>query len=187
MLRKELNIHTFRDLVDYYPFRHVDKTRVDKVADLGQGQEYAQVSGVLARKEIQGEKRTRRLVAYLKDDSGVLEMVWFQGVSFMEKMLVPGQKFIVFGRLGFFQGRPQMAHPEVEEFTPALSGGKSYLEPVYPVTEKLKARGLHGKALGKFTREVISRLKQKDLPENIPAAPHSNASVGYRCCRTSTE
>ncbi len=169
MLRKELNLHTFGDLVEYFPLRHVDKTRVDKISSLSPSQEYAQVSGVLARKEIQGDKRARRLVAYLKDDTGVLEMVWFQGISYMEKLLVPGQRFIVFGRLGFFQSRPQMAHPEVEEYTPAASGGKSYLEPVYPVTEKLKARGLHGKIIGKFTRDIFSRLKPTDLPENIPA------------------
>lgn len=168
LLRKELNIHTFRDLIEYYPLRHVDKTRMDQVSKLRHGQEYAQVSGVLARKEIQGEKRGRRLVAWLKDDSGTLELVWFQGISWMDKVLVPGQRFIVFGRLGFFQGRPQMAHPEVETYTPALSGGKNYLEPVYPVTEKLKSKGLHGKILGKFTAEIFSRLNAKDIPENLP-------------------
>ena len=75
---------------------------------------------------------------------------------------------MVFGKVGFFMGKPQMAHPEIEVFTNQNAGGRSYLEPIYPSTEKLKAEGLNGKAIGKITKDLILRLSEKDLPENLP-------------------
>jgi ATP-dependent DNA helicase RecG len=108
------------------------------------------------------------LVAHLKDETGSLELTWFQGISWVQKNLVPGQKYLVFGRTGFFNGRPQMVHPEIEPFIAAKADGKEYLEPVYPATEKLKARGLNGRQLGKLTYQLFSQLKPEDIPENLP-------------------
>jgi ATP-dependent DNA helicase RecG len=87
----------------------------------------------------------------------------------VQKNLVPGQKYLVFGKTGFFNGKPQMVHPEIELYTPAKEGGKDYLEPVYPATEKLKARGLNGRQLAKLTYQLFSMIKPADIPENIPA------------------
>jgi ATP-dependent DNA helicase RecG len=87
----------------------------------------------------------------------------------VQKNLVPGQKYLVFGKTGFFNGKPQMVHPEIEIFTPAKEGGKDYLEPVYPATEKLKARGLNGRQLAKLTYQLFSMIKPADIPENLPA------------------
>jgi ATP-dependent DNA helicase RecG len=167
-LKKEANIFTFKDLLEYYPFRHIDKTRVDKIADLNPAIEYAQVAGRLSRFEIIGEKRAKRLVAYLKDGSGEIELTWFQGINWVEKTLHPGDLYLVFGKLSFFMNKAQIVHPEIEIFTPEKSGGKKFLEPIYPSTEKLKARGLSGKALGKLTFSLLQLLSQKDFPENLP-------------------
>ena len=170
MLRKELEIFTWKDMLDHFPLRHVDKTRVDFISGLSSAKEYAQVAGTLISLEIVGVKRARRLVGQLRDKTGIIELVWFQGIQWVEKSLEIGHLYLVFGRLGFFMGKPQLAHPEMENYTPDMSAGKSLLEPVYPSTEKLKARGLHGKALGKFTREIIDRISVQDLPENLPQA-----------------
>lgn len=168
LLRKELNIFTFKDLLEHYPIRHIDKTKVDKIASLTHSTEYTQVAGTLLSMEVLGEKRGRRLVAQLKDDTAVIELVWFQGISWVQKILVPGQQYLVFGKLGFFINKPQIAHPEIENYTPQKASGKAYLEPIYPSTEKLKAKGLTGKMLGKFTQELLNKLNEKDLPENLP-------------------
>jgi ATP-dependent DNA helicase RecG len=168
LLKKEANIFTFKDLLEYYPFRHIDKTRVDKIADLTPASEYAQVAGRLSRFEIIGEKRAKRLVAYLKDGSGEIELTWFQGINWVEKTLHPGDLYLVFGKLSFFMNKSQIVHPEIEIFTPEKSGGKKFLEPIYPSTEKLKARGLSGRAVGKLTFSLLQLLSQKDFPENLP-------------------
>ncbi|MFW2477244.1 MAG: ATP-dependent DNA helicase RecG [Sediminibacterium sp.] len=168
LLRKELEIFTFGDLLDHFPHRHIDKTRVNKIATINYQTDFAQVAGILQQFEILGEKRTKRLVALLKDDSGSIELTWFQGINWVQKNLVPGQKYLVFGRTGFFNGKPQMVHPEIEPFVAAKADGKEYLEPVYPATEKLKARSLNGRQIGKLTYQLFSQIKPTDIPENLP-------------------
>jgi ATP-dependent DNA helicase RecG len=126
------------------------------------------VAGKLVNKEIMGENRSKRLVCELKDTSGTLEMVWFQGISFIEKLLSVGNNYLVFGRVSFYQGQPQITHPEIEPFTAEKTGGKSFLEPVYPSTEKLKARGLGGRQLARLTQALFQLLHEKDLPEILP-------------------
>lgn len=167
-MRKELEIFTFGDLLDHFPHRHIDKTRVNKIATINYQTDFAQVAGILQQFEILGEKRTKRLVALLKDDSGSIELTWFQGINWVQKNLVPGQKYLVFGRTGFFNGKPQMVHPEIEPFVAAKADGKEYLEPVYPATEKLKARSLNGRQIGKLTYQLFSQIKPTDIPENLP-------------------
>ncbi len=168
LLRKELGIFTFKDLLEHYPIRHVDKTKVDTISSILIETEYAQVAGKLISMQIVGEKRSRRIIAQLKDQTGIIELVWFQGIQWVEKILHIGNQYLVFGKLGFFMGKPQMAHPDIENYTPQNAGGKSYLEPVYPSTEKLKAKGLNGKIIGKLTQELFQRITEKDIPENLP-------------------
>ncbi len=168
MLRKELQIFTFNDLLNYFPFRHVDKTKVDKIGELNYQTEYAQVAGKLIDCEIVGEKQGRRLVAHLQDDSGEIEMVWFQGINWIQKALQVGQHYLVFGKLGFFMSKAQFSHPEIETYTKDNATGKSFLEPIYPSTEKLKIKGLNGKAIGKLTYHLLQLVSEKDVPENLP-------------------
>ncbi len=96
-----------------------------------------------------------------------MELVWFQGYNWVEKTLSIGQQYVAFGRLSFFMGNPQIAHPEMEVFTPEKAGGKSYLEPVYPSTEKIKAKGITNKLFGKFVFEVLQKIASNDFPENL--------------------
>ncbi len=168
MLRKELNIHTYDDLLSHFPFRHVDKTQVDFIANLTMQQDYAYVAGILLSLDLVGEGRGKRLVGKLKDNTGVIELVWFQGVNFVQKILHVGQQYLLFGKLSFFMSTPQIAHPEIESFSPQKMAGNPSLEPIYPCTEKLKARGINGNNFGKFTTELFTRINQKDLPESLP-------------------
>ena len=167
-MRKELEIFTFNDLLNYFPLRHVDKTKVDKIDELNYNSEYAQVAGKITDMEIMGEKRGRRLVAHLQDETGEIELVWFQGINWVQKAIHEGHQYLVFGKLSFFMGKPQIAHPEIEPLTAPTATGKFFLEPIYPSTEKLKARGLNGRVIGKLTYALFQHITEKDLPENLP-------------------
>lgn len=116
-----------------------------------------------------GEGRGKRLVATLYDGTGELELIWFQGINWIEKNIHTGTSFLVFGKVSFFMNAPQITHPEMELLTGENKDAKSFLEPVYPSTEKLKARSLGGRQLGKFTFTLLQLLSQRDIPENIPA------------------
>ncbi|WP_255785807.1 ATP-dependent DNA helicase RecG [Niabella agricola] len=168
LLQKELGVFTFGDLLLHYPFRHVDKTRVTPVAALVPGEEYAQVAGLLSPFELIGERRARRLTAQIRDKTGTLELVWFQSISLIQKVIQPGQPYLVYGKVSFFMGKPQIVHPEMEPWDPERLKGKDFLEPVYPSTEKLKAKNLGGRQIGKLTAALVAHLTERDLPENLP-------------------
>jgi len=116
-----------------------------------------------------GEKHGRRLVATLYDGTGELELVWFQGINWIEKTLSIGARFRVFGKAGFFMNSPQITHPEMESVSEENKETRSFLEPIYPSTEKLKARSMGGRQIAKFTYTLLQLLSEKDIPENIPA------------------
>ncbi len=168
MLKKELGMFTFLDLLEHYPNRHIDKTKVNKIREINPQTEFIQVVGTLLHYEIVGAGRGKRLVAQLKDSTGILELAWFQGISWVVKNLHVGSDYLVFGKTGFFNGKPQIVHPEIEVYIPAKADGKDFLEPVYPTTEKLKARGFNGRQMGKLTYTLFSQLQPKDIIENIP-------------------
>ena len=139
------------------------------VSEITQATEYIQVAGTLLNLETVKMKQGKRLVAQLKDKSGFLELAWFQGVSWLQKYLQPGQQYLVFGRVSFFMGKPQIVHPEMEIFSAENLTGKSFLEPIYPTTEKLRSKALGGRQLGKLTEALMKLLSEKDIPENLPA------------------
>lgn len=168
MLKKELQIFTFEDLLFYFPFKHLDKTQIHTIATITAGMDFVQVRGRLISMEVLGEKRGRRLVAHLRDGSGIIELTWFQGINWVQKMLVVGNEYVAFGRLSFFLGKPQLSHPEIETLKESNEAGKNFLEPIYSVTEKLKARGLNGRALGKLMYQLFLVLEEKEITENIP-------------------
>jgi len=169
LLKKELGIFTFNDILNHFPYRHVDKTKVNLISEITSETEYIQVAGILSVVEAVGYKASKRLVGQLTDRSGFLELVWFEGVNWIQKNIQEGKSYLVYGRVSFFQGHPQIVHPEMEVLTEETSSGKSYLEPVYPSTEKLKSKGLGGRPIGKLTQALFSILREKDVPENIPS------------------
>jgi len=174
LLKKELNIFTFRDLLEHFPYRHIDKTRISPIGEIKPqfdplgGQPFVQVAGNLHSLELIGQKAGKRLVATLRDKSGEMELTWFQGINWVQKSLEIGQAYLVYGRVGFYQGQAQIVHPEFEIYTPSKADGKDFLEPVYPTTEKLKARGLGGRQLAKLSFTLFTMLTERDVPENIP-------------------
>ncbi|HYM93328.1 MAG TPA: OB-fold nucleic acid binding domain-containing protein, partial [Chitinophagaceae bacterium] len=168
MLKKELSIFIFNDLLQHFPYRHVDKTKISLIRDINPQTEYAQVAGVLVAFEAVGQKAGKRIVGQLKDPSGFLELTWFQGLNWIQKTLKIGEAYLVYGRVTFYQGRPQIIHPEMEIFSKESRETKNFLEPVYPTTEKLKSKGLGGKQIGKLTGMLLNMLHEKDIPENLP-------------------
>ena len=169
LLKKELSIYTFGDLLQHFPHRHVDKTKLTPISQLTPEMDFIQLKGVLLGFQTIGEKRSKRMVAQLRDETGLLELAWFQGIQYVQKNLVEGQTYIVFGRLAFFNGKPQIVHPEIEPFVAHVMANKSLLEPIYGSTEKLKARGLNAKQIGKLTQVLFQQISERDLPENLPA------------------
>lgn len=168
LLKKELEIVTFGDLLEHFPHRHIDKTKVSSIREITPQTDDIQVAGTLLDYEIVGSGRGKRMVAQLRDATGILELAWFQGIHWMVKNLHVGSDYLVFGKTGFFNGKPQIVHPEIEPYLMANAAGKSFLEPVYPTTEKLKARNLNGRQIGKLTYTLLGLLQPKDIPENIP-------------------
>jgi ATP-dependent DNA helicase RecG len=168
LLKKELSIFTWKDLLEHFPYRHIDKTKVNLIREIDPTTEYIQVAARLISVAAVGERRGKRLVAEVRDASGSLELVWFQGVQWIQKSLSVGSMYLIYGRVSFYQGKPQITHPEMELYSEEKSDGKIHLDPVYPSTEKLKARGLGGRQIAKLTRTLFASLSEKDIPENLP-------------------
>ncbi|WP_212006856.1 ATP-dependent DNA helicase RecG [Chitinophaga sp. HK235] len=168
LLRKEIGVHTFGDLLQYFPFRYVDRTKIDKISSLSGYEDFVQIRGRILRMEVVGENRGKRLVATFKDETGVIELVWFQGWQWMQKALRENVAYLVYGRISVFNGVPQLAHPEMDLLTEEIASGKQFLEPVYSTTEKLKARGLTAKAIGKLTKALLEQMSPMEVRENIP-------------------
>jgi len=130
--------------------------------------DYTQVKGKLWYYETAGVGSGKRLMAYLKDDTGVIELTWFKGINWVEKMLQQDVEYLVFGKIGFFMGKPQIVHPEMEVVKTVNGNTRNFLEPIYSTTEKLKAKGLGGKQIGKMTIELFRLISEKDISENLP-------------------
>jgi ATP-dependent DNA helicase RecG len=168
MLKRELQIFTFEDLLNHFPLRHLDRTSIQLIGQINPEMDHVQVRGVVISMETLGERRAKRLVVYLRDKTGIIELIWFQGITWVEKLITVGNEYLAFGKLGFFLGKPQLNHPEIESVKESNAAGKSYLEPIYPVTEKLKVRGLNGRAIGKLMEQLFLVLEEKEVTEFIP-------------------
>ncbi len=169
VLKKELKIFTFEDLLRHFPYKHIDRTRFYKIRDIQPDLPYVQVLARLKHKEILGEKHTKRLVAQVQDDTGTMELVWFQGIRWVEKYLVNEKVYVLFGKPGSFNGKAQMAHPEMELYSPSAlkQKGNLTLQPAYSSTEKLKQFGLDSKGIQKLTAPLLEQ-HGKDIHENLP-------------------
>lgn len=176
LLRRELEITTFEDLLYHYPYRYFDRTQVTKIAHIGPDAEFVQIAGTLINIYEEGEGRKKRLVATLYDDTGKIELLWFQGAQWMKKSLRDQNKYIVFGKVSFFNGVPNIAHPEIEPLNSetAIAG----MQPVYPTTEKLKTKGISNRSFAKITQSLFEKIKPGDLPEILPP----DIVAEYRLC-----
>ena len=163
-----MNIFTFGDLLEHFPFRHVDRTKINFIKDINPQMDFVQVAVVVVSLELMGQRPGKRLVAEVKDKTGRMELTWFQSLSWAEKSIEVGQSYLVYGRVSFYNGQPQIVHPETELLSINQQPGKNFLEPVYSTTEKLKARGLGGRQIGKLTQLLMGMVHEKDVPENLP-------------------
>ncbi|RZK26630.1 MAG: ATP-dependent DNA helicase RecG, partial [Hymenobacter sp.] len=161
LLGKELGLFTYGDLIQRYPFRYFDRTQFYNIVDLHDDLPYVQVKGILRGREVIGEGPKKRMVAKVGDASGELELVWFKGVNYLEKVVKNHQEYIVFGKPTMFNGRPQMAHPELEEVT-EQKVGQGFLQPVYNTSEKLKN---YHRVDSKAIMRMVSDLLKIALPQ----------------------
>ncbi|MBK9147218.1 MAG: ATP-dependent DNA helicase RecG [Flavobacteriales bacterium] len=171
LLRAELGIATFGDLLQHFPFRYIDRSRFHTVKELAAAPEehqQAQLRGRISAPKLMGEKQARRITATFSDATGTLELVWFKGLKWVQQGLKPGEEYVVFGKPGTFKGKLNMAHPELELASAWDSGIDAALQPVYSTTEKLVARGLTSRALWKLQKALLPQVVGA-LPETLVA------------------
>jgi len=168
LLQKELKLFTFGDLIQYFPFRHEDRTRFYKVNEVNDLMPHVQLKGKITDFEIIGGGFKKRLVGYFEDGSGGLELVWFQGINWVMQKIKPNTEYVVFGKPNRFGNKLSIAHPEIELVTAGNEKG-GFLQPVYNVSEKLKARYVDSKFLGKLVKEVLKGA-QSHIRETLPPA-----------------
>ncbi|MFT5167338.1 MAG: ATP-dependent DNA helicase RecG [Saprospiraceae bacterium] len=169
MLKKELGLFTFRDLLMHFPYRYVDKTQFHKIRDISAQSDVVQLRGILRRLDSMGDGRKKRLIGKFRDDTGAIDLVWFKGVYWLEKNLVIGKEYVVYGRINSFQGRINIPHPEIEEVTAANSDKANTFAPVYSSTEKLNAKNLDAKGQRKLVELLFEKITEKEVSENLPA------------------
>lgn len=168
MLNKELSIFTFHDLLHQFPHRYIDKTQFHKIGMLREDSGEVQLRGVLRRLSSVGQGRKKRLVGRLRDDTGVLELVWFSGAHWLEKQLEVGKEYVIYGRINSFKGKLSMPHPEMEEANPEKIKKAATFAPVYPSTEKLNSKGLDARNRRRIMKSLLEKIKPADVPENLP-------------------
>lgn len=168
MLRKELDIYTYGDLLQHFPLRYLDSAHVQHIAALSPEQEYVQLQGTIVNLSEEGTSFKKRLTATLYDKTGRVELIWFQGISYIAKSIQPNATYSVFGKLTWFNGQPTISHPEVELYNPANTAQAHVLQPLYSTTEKLKAKGLNNRAFAKVLQALIEKISPGDLPEILP-------------------
>ena len=169
IFNKELNIFTFGDLIQYYPFRYEDRTKFYTVDKLSDDLPYVQLKGEIKKKELIGGGYKKRLVAEFADGTGSIELVWFQGIKWVSEKVKAGVPYVVFGKPSRFGSRLNIAHPEIEVATEKNEKG-GFLQPVYSLTERSRSRYLDNKTISKLVRELLDLSKDRireTLPENI--------------------
>lgn len=159
VLKKEIGIFKFNDLLNYFPFRYVDRSKYYKIKDINSDSAYIQLTGRLSGIKLMGKPRSERLVTFLEDETGVIELVWFKGAKWMVNKLTPGEKYIVFGKPTLFNGKFNIPHPEIELASEQKEDLGEKLRPFYSSTDKLKSKGLDSKGISKLTRNLIIQVK----------------------------
>ena len=168
VLKKELQIFTFGDLLSYYPFRYIDRTQFHKIRQLHADMIGAQVLGRLISLQEIGEKRARRLVGQFRDETGSMELVWFQSITWIKKSLKIGAAYIIYGKPSAFNGQISITHPEMELFhAQEKKIGNQTMQPVYSSTEKLKKFNLDTKGIQRLQQSALASIYQT-LQEPLP-------------------
>ena len=165
VLKKELNIFLYKDLLTYFPFRYVDRTKFHTISQTSDEMPFIQLRGFLLKMELIGQKNTKRLVVLFKDNTGIIELVWFKSYNWVSKQLKLGSEYIVFGKPSLFNGKFNIPHPEISIITEDLLKQQSAFQSVYNSTEKLKLFGLDSEGIRKAQRNLLIQIT--DIQENL--------------------
>jgi ATP-dependent DNA helicase RecG len=177
ILKTEMGIFTYDDLLTLFPFRYVDRTRFYLVSEITADLPYVQLRGRFIRVQTIGEKRGKRLSAIFRDtNGGDLELVWFQGIKWMVDKFKGDKEYIVFGKPALFNGKWNIAHPEVEEVTEENTRRANALQPVYPSTEKMKAKALDTKGIARLLKP-LAQLMEGRIEETLPGSVISSMKL----------
>lgn len=159
LLRSELGIHTYQDLINLFPNRYIDRTKYYKINALQQNNAEVQVVGtIISFREI-AQKRGKRLVADFKDDTGVMELVWFRGQKWIRESLKTGQPYVIFGKTNWYNGKFSMPHPELELLNEHEKNLRSAMQAIYPSTEKLSNKGITNRVITKIMQQLFLETK----------------------------
>jgi ATP-dependent DNA helicase RecG len=168
LLRKELGIHKYGDLVNFFPNRYIDRTRYYKINELQNNAAEVQIIGkIIAIKTVEFAKGRKRLVATFVDDTGQMELVWFQGHKWIRESLKINEVCVIFGKCSSFNGLFNMAHPEIELLTEHEKSLRSAMQPVYPSTETLTNRGISNRVINKMMQQLFLET-QTLFTETLP-------------------
>lgn len=168
VLNKELSIYSLRDLLYYFPYKYVDRSRIYYIHEIDGTMPYIQLKGEILGFETIGEGRQRRLIAHFSDGTGVVDLVWFQGIKFLVGKYKVHQEYIVFGKPSVFNGRINIAHPDIDNAS-ELKLSTMGLQPYYNTTEKMKRSSLNSHAIEKMMSAVVQQLREP-LPETLSSA-----------------
>ena len=166
ILRKEAGVSTYFDMLTYYPFRHVDRSRFMPIVEINSENVYLQVRGKVISNQLIGQGRSSRLVVTISDSSGSIDLIWFQGINWVKDKFTAGSEWVVFGKPSLFNGKYNISHPETESMAEFTAQPADPLHPVYNSTDKMKLNGLATRAISKITRTLISQL-QGVIPETL--------------------
>ncbi|MDP1745926.1 MAG: ATP-dependent DNA helicase RecG, partial [Bacteroidota bacterium] len=171
ILKKELRIFKYADLLAFYPFRYVDRTKFYKVKEINADLPFVQLRGKITNTKMVGVKRAQRFVATFADETGSLELVWFQGAKWIAEKIKPHvtNEYIVFGRPSVFNGIFNISHPEIDLVSAENTTFASTLQAVYNSTEKLKSRSLDSKGIARLQKSLVLLIK-KNIPETLSNA-----------------
>lgn len=167
MLRKELGIATYGQLLLHYPFRYIDKSQVFNIADINSEEIHIQLRGKVVELKTLGEKRGKRLVATLKDETGEIELVWFKGIKWLASSIIIGKEYVVYGKPSAYNHRYNIAHPDIDLLDKTLITSQVTLEAVYTTTEILTRMSLNAKGIHKIQKNLVAQLSSK-IQETLP-------------------
>ena len=166
ILSKELGIHSYGDLLEYYPYKYVDRSKIFHISELTPDMPYVQIKGkILSYEEKDTGKKNNVLVAHFSDGYGVADLVWFRGTQYIYKMFKVGVEYVVFGKPSVFGGRFQFTHPDIDDSS-KLQLSEMGMQPFYGLTENMKKRGYTSRSIERITKQLVSILPP--LPETLP-------------------
>lgn len=171
ILSRDLNIKTFHDLLYYFPYKYIDRSKLYSICELNGEMAYVQFKGEIISVETIGEGRNRRLVAHVSDHTGIVDLVWFQGIKYVQKSLKPHTLYLIFGKPSVFGGRINVSHPDLSTMD-SLSLSDLGLQAYYNTSEKMKRSGLNSAMISKLVQNLFDQLKEplaETLPEHILA------------------